>query len=206
MLKNKPIFIGIAGGSGVGKSTVCEELRARYPKMIGYIQLDDYFQPVEKVPTMDGIENWDHPDAVDFEKLVQDMHMLAKGASIEVFTKNTRLAPEYGVTGQRAWATIEPKPIMLVEGYLVLHDARVRELFTSSVFLEAPHALRWARRVHFKNDAYEERILVPMHKQYVEPTRAFAKHLVDVSELSAPEMADRVCQYIEADTGLLMRG
>ncbi|MDH5442457.1 MAG: hypothetical protein OEX08_02545 [Candidatus Nomurabacteria bacterium] len=184
MEKIDSMFIGVAGGSGVGKSTLCDASCMVYPEKIELIQLDDYFKHREVVPESGGMTNWDHPGAIDFNKLFSDLVALNRGESIEIATKNKRLNPDYETTKEKIMVVIEPRPIILVEGYLALYDKYVRSIMETKIWLELDHETRWSRRAHFKNDEYEKQILIPMHEQYVQPTRVFADHVLDVSSMS----------------------
>ena len=184
----KPTFIGIAGGTGAGKSTLCAALMNKYPNKIGLIQLDDYFKPSDEIPMLEEHKNWDHPDALYFNKLAKDLSKLSQGKPVVINTKNERLNPEYKKTGKRIAVTFKPKPIMLVEGYLVFFDERIRKFFTTSLWLDVDHKTRWSRRVHFKYPAYEEKVLLPMHNQFAEPTKQYAERIIDVSGLSKEQV------------------
>ena len=193
----KPIFIGIAGCTGAGKSTLCTALMDKYPNKIGLIQLDDYFKPSNDVQQYKGHENWDHPDALYIDKLAHDLSSLAKGKSVIINTKNERLNPDYKKTDKRIPVEFQPKPIMLVEGYLVLHDARVRKLLSLSIWLETDHDLRWKRRVHFKYPEYEKDVLLPMYKRFAKPTKRYATNIIDVSNLSKDEVLEKAEKLIK---------
>src|SRR3989344_4640189 len=97
----KPIFIGIAGGTGAGKSTLCTALMDKYPDKIGLIQLDDYFKPESEVPKLEGHVNWDHPNALFLDKLANDLAQLSEGRSVIINTKNERINPKYKKTDKR---------------------------------------------------------------------------------------------------------
>jgi len=192
----KPIFIGIAGGTGAGKSTLCIALAEKYPERIGLIQLDDYFKPSAEVPKLQGHDNWDHPDALYLNKLLKDLTELSEGKPVIINTKNEKLNPEYEKTDKRIPVEFKPKPIMLIEGYLVLYNKEIRKLLTTSVWLDVDHQTRWARRVHFKNSEYEEKVLLPMHKEFAEPTKQYAVHVIDVSGLSKEQVFNKVDSII----------
>ena len=194
----QPIFIGIAGGTGAGKSSLCTALQDKYHDKIGLIQLDDYFKPAAEVPMVNGIESWDSPESLYLEKLARDLAKLSQGNPVVINTKNARLNPEYVKTEKRIPVEFQPKPIMLVEGYLVLYDERVRKLLNTSIWLDTDHDTRWARRVHFKNPEYEEKVLKPMHKKFVEPTKQYAEHVIDVSNLSKEEVFSQVENILKA--------
>jgi uridine kinase len=193
----KPIFIGIAGGTGAGKSTLCAALVDRYPDEIGLIQLDDYFKPSAEIPRFEGHANWDHPDALFFDKLAGDLAKLSQGKAVIINTKNERLNPHYKKTDKRIPVEFHPKPIMLVEGYLMLFDERVRKFLTTAIWLNVDHETRWARRVHFKSPEYEEKVLRPMHEQFVEPTKQYAAHIIDVSDLSKEQVREKAADIIK---------
>ena len=186
------VFIGIAGGSGAGKSTLCTTLLDTYPDQIGMVQLDDYFKPSKDVPVYAGRENWDHPNALYLDRLVNDLGVLGQGKPALINTKNERLNPEYVHTEQRKPVEFQPKPIMLVEGYLVLRDERIRDMLATSIWLEVDHNTRWKRRVHFKDSEYEEKVIKPMYKEFAEPTKQYAENIIDVTNLSAANVYEKV--------------
>ena len=191
-------FIGITGGSGAGKSTLCNALKNKYPDKIELIQLDDYFKPSEDKPKVGEIRNSDHPDALFLDKLADDLIMLSNGESVIINTKNEHLNPNYEKTKEKIPVEFYPKPIILVEGFLVLHNERVRKLLTTSIFLDVEHKTRWDRRVHLgnKNKEYEEKVIIPMHNQFVEPTKKYAKHIIDISNLNKEEVFNEVDKII----------
>jgi len=188
-------LIGIAGGSGAGKSTVCFGLWDKHPKEVGVFHLDDYFKPKEEVPVLNGRLNFEDPASIDFERFRKDLESLKKGQSVKVYTKSERLNPHFETKG-KILVEIEAKPIMLVEGYLLFYDEQVRNLFDIKIYLDIPHEARYARRVHFKDREYEEQFLIPMHKKYVEPTKTFAEHIINVSKLSKKEVLSDVEKII----------
>lgn len=191
LFRRKPIFIGIVGGTGAGKSTLCTALQNKYPNKIGLIQLDDYFKPSAKVPEFKGHTNWDHPDALYLDKFARNLSEFSYGKSVIINTKNEQLNPDYKKTDKRIPVEFRPKPIMLVEGNLVLFDERVRKFFANSIWLDINHKTRWKRRIHFKYPEYEEKILLPMHKQFVEPTKQYAMHIINVTDLSKEQVLEK---------------
>jgi uridine kinase len=192
-----PIFIGIAGGTGAGKSTVCYGLVDKYPEKMTIVHLDDYHKKKETIPHLHGMPNWDHPDAIDFQKLLNDLSSLKKGEKIIVQTKNERFNPRAKEIG-RIPMEILPKPIILVEGYLALYHPDVRAFFSHTIFLDVPYETRIARRTKFMDPLYQEKILVPMHKQYVEPTTKYAQSIIDVSVLNKEQVLQELEKIINS--------
>ena len=191
-------IIGITGGSGVGKSTLCIALQNKYPDQIGLIQLDDYFKPSADKPKVGDIRNSDHPEALYLNKLADDLKKISQGNSVIINTKNEKLNPEYKNTKERIPVEFFSKPIMLVEGFLLLHDEHIRKLLTTSIFLEEEHKVRWERRALYsnKNKEYEEKVIIPMHDEYVEPTKKYAEHIINVSNLSKEKVLEKVEKII----------
>jgi uridine kinase len=188
----KTIFVGISGGSGAGKSSLTAQLMASEPDTYGFIELDDYMKKSEDVPKLRDRDNWDHPEAVDFDALVQDLTELKAGHPIKRLTKNRSYNPGFGETRTKIPIEVRPHPIMLVEGFLVLYDRRVRDLLDKTIWLEAGHERRWERRAHFKDTEYESEIHKPMHEQFVQPTRQYADITIDAEGKSKEEVLAEV--------------
>lgn len=191
-----PIFFGITGGTGAGKSTLCNALKNEYPDKILLIQLDDYFKPQADKPKVGDIINSDHPDSLYLDKLADDLIKFKRGESVVINTKNEDLNPNFEKTKVRIPIAFDSKPIILVEGFLVLHNEKIRKLLAASIWLDVDHKTRWERRAHFKYPEYEEKVLLPMHKQFVEPTKQYATHIIDVSNLSKEQVFEKVVNII----------
>ncbi|PIR68628.1 hypothetical protein COU49_00170 [Candidatus Nomurabacteria bacterium CG10_big_fil_rev_8_21_14_0_10_35_16] len=189
-------FIGITGGSGAGKSTLCDALISKYPEKIEAIRLDDYFKPKDEQPKIDNIINYDHPDSLYFDKLANDLKELSKGNSVIINTRNTHLNPNYEKTKEKIPFKFNPKPIILVEGFLILSNEKIRGMLDKSIYLDIKHDARWARRVHFKNEEYEKKVIIPMHNQHIEPTKKYASHIIDVTNLSKELVLEKVEKII----------
>lgn len=190
-----PVFVGLAGGSGAGKSTVAFALVDKHPENITIVHLDDYHKKRESLPLMNGVPNWDHPDAINFEQLVSDLQTLKGGNPIIVRTKNERFNPRAKEIG-RLPMEIVPKPIIILEGYLALYNPEVRKLLDCKIFLDAPHDIRVKRRTKLLTPSYNEEILAPMHEQYVEPTKQYADYVIDVAPLSKEQLIAKVEQIV----------
>jgi uridine kinase len=191
----KRIFIGISGGSGAGKSTLCHSLLTEYPDQINLIQLDGYFNSEDLVTELEGMKNWDHPDAMNFDRLYADLFSLKEGRSVIVPVKDESKKKSGDILAPRIMKTFEPKEIILVEGYLVMHDPRIRELFETSIWLDIDQSKSWERRVHFKKDGYLEKVLLPMNEEFVQQSKQYVKHVIDVTDMKKEEVFEQV-QYI----------
>ena len=189
-------LIGITGGSGAGKSSLCNDLKNKYPDKIEHISLDDYFKPMSEKPKIDGIVNHDHPDSIYFSKLADDLEKLMQGKPVVINTRNIYLNPEYEKTKEKIPFEFYPKPIVLIDGFLVLHYERIRKLLATSIYLDAEHETRYSRRVHLKTEEYEKKVLIPMHNQYIEPTKKYTDHIIAVSNLTKEQVLEKVEEII----------
>ena len=177
----KPIFIGIGGGTASGKTTLVENIRKKViPEQASFLREDWYYKDQSHLSMEERIEtNYDHPNSFDHKQLVEHVKELLSGNPVE--------APSYDFTTHtRAKETmrVEVAKVIIVEGILVLHDTRLRDLMDIKIFVDTDSDLRILRRL--KRDITErgrtfesvkERYLKdvrPMHEQYVEPTKAFA--------------------------------
>jgi len=175
---NKPFVIGVAGGSGSGKSTVTRQVLASVgPDMASVLYQDDYYldqshmSPEERRKT-----NYDHPQAFDWPLMVQHLQALRRGEAIEM--------PSYDFTqDNRASKTIhlKPAPVIVVEGLFALYDADLRKMMSLKIFVDTAPDVRFIRRL--QRDMAErgrtaESVINqymdtvrPMHKQFIEPTK-----------------------------------
>jgi uridine kinase len=174
-------FVGIAGGSGSGKSTLSYRLRDNFPDFIEVVHFDDYIKEDKDVPFLEGMRNWDHPDAIYFEKLYQDLLLLKEDQKIKIMTKSSIINPIYEEKG-RIQHTLEPKKIIIVEGYMALLNKKINDLFDLKIFLNIPinESITRRNKTTYDNESeYNKKILIPMHKKYVEPTKNNADLLID---------------------------
>ncbi len=179
------IVIGIAGGTGSGKSTFTNRLRDAFPEEVAVIYHDNYYKAQDDIPFEERKKtNYDHPDALETDLLVEHLKDLRAGRSIQCpvydYTRHTR---SDDVT------VIEPRTIILLEGILVLNDPQLREQMDIKIFVEADADERILRRV--KRDVQErgrdldgiiEQYLTtvkPMHYRYVEPSKAQADLVIN---------------------------
>ncbi len=179
------MLIGISGGTGSGKTTVANRiLESVSASEVVFIQQDSYYRNVEDLPLdYRQVANFDHPDAIDNELLVDHIRKLKAGQPIDLplydFKSNTRL-PET--------RRVDPKPILIVEGILIFTDARLLEQMDIKVFVDTPDDIRFIRRL--RRDVAERGRTVdsvieqylgtvrPMHMQFVEPSRRYADVII----------------------------
>ncbi len=181
----KPFIIGIAGGSGSGKSTVARKVAEGLPtSSVAFIDMDAYYKNFTELSLDERRRlNWDHPDAFDFDLLCRHLEQLSESKPID--------KPEYDfVTHLRSEKTrhIEPPEVVVIDGILLLVDERVRELCDVKVFVDADADIRLIRRI--KRDIRSrgrplDEILdqylstvQPMHLQFVEPSKRYADVIV----------------------------
>jgi uridine kinase len=181
----RPLIIGIAGGSGSGKSTVARNVgRALGAGSMAAIDMDGYYKNFAHLPFDDRKAiNWDHPDSFDWDLFVEHLGCLAAGQSIEKpvydFVTHTRCAETQHIAAA---------DVVVVDGILLFVDPRVRELCEVKVFVDADADIRLIRRIRrdmAKRGRSLDEILdqylttvQPMHLQFVEPSKRYADIIV----------------------------
>ena len=177
----KPFIVGIAGGTGSGKSTVARNVaRALHAESVAFIDMDAYYLNFAHLPLAERRAiNWDHPNAFDWELLTGQLERLAAGEPIDKpvydflsHTRTDRTVP------------VPPAAVVVIDGILLFSDARVRELCDVKVFVDADADIRLLRRIRrdmSKRGRPLEEILdqyvttvQPMHLEFVEPTKRYA--------------------------------
>jgi uridine kinase len=179
------LILGIAGGTGSGKTTVVHQIMNELPETeVGIISQDSYYKANHGLSYEErSLINFDHPRAIDFELLVQHLKDLKEGKAID--------QPVYSfVTHDRTDDTIHthPRKVMIVEGILILANPELRDMFDIKIFVHADSDERLIRRL--KRDIAErgrdmeevlnryQNTLKPMHQQFIEPTKAFADIII----------------------------
>ena len=176
----KPYIIGIAGGSGSGKSTFAKRLKEAFPDHVALISCDNYYLPHDELPLEERAElNYDAPEALEFSLMVRHLEALKNGqpalCPVYDFTRHTRSGD---VT------EIPPRPIIVIDGILIFHDPALRECMDLKIYVETDadeRILRRARRDMRERGRDLDSVIhqylstvKPMHNTYVEPTKVFA--------------------------------
>lgn len=182
---NRPILIGICGGTGSGKSTVAKAIFESLPeKNISIIEQDAYYRDQTDLSLEERVKtNYDHPLAFDTDLLVEHMATLLDGKAIEKpnynFSKHTR---------ETFTTTIEPKDIIILEGIMILEEKKLRDLMDIKIFVDTDADVRIIRRI--VRDIQERgrtldsvinqylHTVKPAHEQFIEPTKKHADLII----------------------------
>ena len=181
----RALTIGIAGGSGSGKSTVARNVAGSLgAASVAFIDMDAYYNNYAHLPPEERRRmNWDHPDAFDWELLVSQLGQLAGGEPID------KPIYDFVTHVRRVESTrVEPADVIVIDGILLFADERVRDLCDVKVFVDAESDVRLIRRIRrdmTKRGRPLEEILdqyittvQPMHLQFVEPSKRYADVIV----------------------------
>ena len=177
----KPFLIGIAGGTGSGKTSVARRIyESLHVESAAFLDYDAYYKELGHLPLEERERiNFDHPDSLDIELFIHHLQRLIDGQPIEKpvydFTRHTR-APQT--------VRVEPRDVVLVDGILLFADATLREMFDLKIFVDTEADVRFIRRL--KRDLTERgrsldsvvdqylKTVRPMHFEFVEPTKRYA--------------------------------
>ena len=179
------VVIGIAGGSGSGKTTVQRRVMERFgPRRIALLDHDAYYRDLAHLaPEQRARFNFDHPDALETDLLVEHLDALLAGGSVEKptysFETHSRLAET---------ETVEPRPVLLIDGILVLAEPALRERMDVKLYVDAAPDVRLMRRlerdIHERGRSVESvleqyrRTVRPMHLEFVEPSKRHADVII----------------------------
>jgi len=183
--RTAPLVIGIAGGSGSGKTTVAQEILQRVGReRIAFLQHDSYYKDLTGLPPTQRAEvNFDHPNSLENELLIQHVASLRDGKPVEV--------PIYDFSTDRRTGrtfTVQPQRVILVEGILIFTEATLREMFDVKIFVDTDADLRLIRRLQRDisergrtTESVIEQYLStvrPMHLEFVEPSKRYADVII----------------------------
>ncbi len=199
-----PLVIGIAGGSGSGKTTVANVILEKVGRdRIAYLPHDAYYRDLAHLPHNQRTQvNFDHPDSLENDLLVQHILQLKRWEGIDLpvydFTSHTRTTRSQRVEAQR---------VILVEGILIFGERQLRELFDVKIFVDTDADIRFIRRL--QRDIAERgrttemvvrqylTTVRPMHLEFVEPSKRYADVIIPEGGLNTVAM-DMVTARIEA--------
>ena len=179
------LIIGIAGGTGSGKTTVVNKIISSFPAgEVGVIPQDSYYKDSSHIPPEDRSKiNFDEPAAIEWTLLVEHLKKLKAGESIEMPTYSYLTC-----TRQKETIHVEPRVVVIVEGILVLTDPVLREMMDVKCFVDADaddrlirviarDCIERGRTPQMVIDRYED-VLKPMHCLYIEPSKRFADLII----------------------------
>jgi uridine kinase len=204
----KPITIGVAGGTGSGKTTVALKILERVGfDCVAYLAHDAYYRDASDLPPAERARlNFDHPDSLDNDLLIVHLRQLQAGQAVET--------PVYSFTTfTRSTETrhVDPQPIILVEGILIFVDKRLRDLMDVKLFVDTDADLRLIRRL--QRDIQERsrtaesvigqylQTVRPMHLEFVEPSKRYADVIIPeggFNEVAIEMVAARLRALVEA--------
>lgn len=198
------VCLGVAGGTGSGKTTVADAIVARIgASRIAYLQHDSYYRDLANAPEQVLLHhNFDHPDALESELLAAHIRELKAGRAVEVPVYDFKVHRRTGQTRR-----IEPRGVILVEGILIFAEPTLRQLFDIKLFVDTDADLRLIRRL--RRDISERGRAVdnvinqyletvrPMHLEFVEPTKRWADIIIPEGGFNAVAL-EVVCARVEA--------
>ena len=196
-------IIGIAGGTGSGKTTVVRKIaQALPPHYVAVVPLDSYYNDTTDMTDEERKAiNFDHPDAFDWKLLIKQINMLRRGEAIEQPTYSYILSNRLKET-----VHVEPKPVIIIEGIMTLINKKLRDMMDLKIFVDTDSDERLIRNI--QRDVVERGrtvdmvisryldVLKPMHEQFIEPTKKYA-------DLIIPQGGENLkgigilCRYIE---------
>jgi uridine kinase len=178
MANHYPLVIGIAGGSGSGKTTVAQTILQRVgPDRISFLQHDAYYKDLSGLPPTQRAEiNFDHPNSLETELLTQHILQLINGQPVEVpiydFSRHSRTKRTF---------TVQPRGVILVEGILIFTEANLRDLFNVKIFVDTDSDLRFIRRLE-RDISERGRTMETVIKQYMSTVRPMHMEFVESSK------------------------
>ncbi len=197
-------IIGIAGGTGSGKTTVVNKIAAALPPHhVVVVPLDSYYNDTSDMTEEERHDiNFDHPDAFDWKLLIKQVNDLRNGKAVEQPTYSYLLCNRLKET-----IHIEPRPVIIIEGIMTLLNKKLRDMMDLKIFVDTDSDERLIRNI--QRDVLERgrtvdmvikrylEVLKPMHEQFIEPTKKYA-------DLIIPQGGDNLkgigimCKYIES--------
>ena len=198
-------IIAIAGGSGSGKSTFASRLLNQFPESISLVSCDNYYKAQDHLPLEERrLLNYDAPEALELDLMAHHLQALKQGEAVDCPVYDFALHTRSGKVER-----IEPRPVIIVDGILILSDPNLRELFDLMIYVETDadeRILRRARRDmevrgRHIDDIMEQYLTTvkPMHEQYVEPSKKHADLILNggMNPVALEVVAGRVKAFLE---------
>ena len=202
---NSVYIIGIAGGSGSGKSTFARRLTERFSDSVALVSCDNYYRAHDDIPLEERRKlNYDAPEALEFDLMVSHLRALKRGEAVDCPVYDFALHNRSDKI-----LRIDPKPVIIVDGILILSDPALRETFDLRIYVEADadeRILRRARRDmevrgRHIDDIMEQYLTTvkPMHETYVEPSKKHADLILNggMNPVALEIVAGRVRDFLE---------
>ena len=199
----KITIIGIAGGTGSGKTTVVKKIaEALPPHYVAVVPLDSYYNDTSEMTDEERHAiNFDHPDAFDWKLLTKHVNDLRNGVAIEQPTYSYLLCNRLKET-----IHVEPKPVIIIEGIMTLLEKKLRDIMDLKIFVDTDPDERLIRNIQRDTidrgrtvsmvvDRYLE-VLKPMHEQFIEPTKRYADLIIPQGGENEKGIGI-LCRYIE---------
>lgn len=199
-----PLVIGIAGGSGSGKTTVAQEILQRVgPDRIAFLQHDAYYKDLSGLPPVQrAAVNFDHPNSLESELMIQHIEQLKRGEPVEVpiydFATHSRTKQSF---------TVQPRAVILIEGILIFVEPGLRNICDVKIFVDTDSDIRFIRRLQRDiaergrtEDMVVKQYLAtvrPMHLEFVEPSKRYADVIIPEGGMNVAAL-DMVVARVEA--------
>ncbi|MCB0407333.1 MAG: uridine kinase [Bdellovibrionales bacterium] len=197
--KSSTLIIGVSGGSGSGKTTFARMLRAHLgEESCQILEQDNYYRDLKDQKSLYPTEiNFDHPNAIEFSLLVEHMMLLKIGNPVQI--------PTYDFSthcrGEKT-KLLRPMPILVLDGILILSQPKVRQMLDISFYVDTHEDLRFARRLardtrergRTPEGVYHQfyKQVKPMHDEFVEPSRQYAKKIISGEKSFGPVIEEFV--------------
>lgn len=202
---NSVYIIGIAGGSGSGKSTFARRLTEKFPDSVSLVSCDNYYKAHDDIPLKERrLLNYDAPEALEFDLMVSHLRALKEGRAVD--------CPVYDFTLHNRSdkvVRIDPRPVIIVDGILILSDPALRETFDLKIYVETDADERILRRARRDMEVRGRKIddimaqylntVKPMHETHVEPSKKHADLILNggLNPVALEIVAGRVRDFLE---------
>jgi len=207
-MEGKTLIIGIAGGTGSGKSTITDRIASVYDGKVSVVYHDSYYKAHDGMTYEERSRlNYDHPDAFDTDLMVKDLKKLRAGEAVE--------CPVYDYTVHNRdhdkTRHVDPNPVIIVDGILIFYEKELRDMFDIKIYVDTDADVRILRRlvrdVNERGRTIESVIkqyldtVKPMHESFVEPTRRYADVIIPEgghNTVALDIVLSKILQHIEA--------